>query len=64
MRMTALILLNRRIADITKGVEVACAPLISVVRREFVRVLRPYAKRRGYAPFFSSQPAKISLEDS
>lgn len=61
---TALILLNRRIADIAKGMDVACVLLISVVRREFFRVLRPYAEKRDYAPFSSSQPSKTLLEDS
>ena len=38
-------LLDRRIADIVKGVEVASALLISAVGRVLVRVLRPYAKK-------------------
>ena len=44
--ITALVLLDRRIAGIAKGMEVACACalLISEVGRVLVRVLRPYAK--------------------
>lgn len=64
MMITALILLNRRIADINKGLDVACVLLIFVVRCEFVRVLRPYARKRDYAPFSSAQPSKTLLEDS
>ena len=45
--ITALVLLDRRIAGITKGVEAACALLISEVGRMLVRVLRPYAKKAG-----------------
>ena len=57
-------LLDRRIADIVKGVEVASALLISVVERVLVCVLRPYAKKGGCARFSSSQPSKILSEDS
>ena len=42
--ITALVLLDRRIADIIKGMEVACALLISKVGRVLVR---PYAKKAG-----------------
>ena len=54
--ITALVLLSRRIASVTKGVEAACALLISVVGGVPVR---PYAKKRGCAPFSSSQPSKF-----
>ena len=47
LTITALVLLDRRIAAIVKGVEVASALLISVVGRVLVRVLRPYAKKAG-----------------
>ena len=41
--ITNLVLLDRRIADTIKGVEVASALLISVMGRLLDRVLRPYA---------------------
>ena len=47
MMIIALVLLDRRIAGITKGVEVACALLISEVGRVLLRVLRPYVKKAG-----------------
>lgn len=62
--INALILLNGRTAGVTKGVDGALALLISVVGCLLVRALRPYAKKRGYAPFSSSQPSEILSEDS
>ncbi len=43
MTITALVIPDKRIADIIKRVEVASALLISLVGSILVRVLRPYA---------------------
>ena len=59
LMITALVLLSKRFVGITKGVEAVGERLISVVGRVLVRVLRLFAKRRGCAPFSSSNHLKF-----
>ena len=59
--ITALVLLDRKIADIIKGVEVASVLLISVVGRVLVRVLRPYTKKAGASILHTRQKDYIPV---